>query len=216
MIHPDDGSLCAEALRGSRHRGCFRRSSAARTAAVRSGLEALAPHRPDRVLIHDAARPFASTTLVSAVLDALDSHAAVLPAIPVVDALWHGADGLARTPASRDGLWRAQTPQGFRFADILAAHRARSGDALDDAAVARAAGLEVAFVQGDEDNFKITTAADLDRARARMGDAMDIRTGNGFDVHAFGPGDSVTLCGVAIPSSAASSAIPTPTSACTP
>ena len=103
------------------------------------------------------------------------------------------------SPAPRDGLWRAQTPQGFRFADILAAHRGHRGEALDDAAVARAAGLEVRIVPGDEDNFKITTAADLARARARIGEAMDIRTGNGFDVHAFGPGDRVTLCGVAIP-----------------
>jgi 2-C-methyl-D-erythritol 4-phosphate cytidylyltransferase/2-C-methyl-D-erythritol 2,4-cyclodiphosphate synthase len=123
----------------------------------------------------------------------------VLPALPVVDALWRETDGLAVAPAPRDGLWRAQTPQGFRFGDILAAHRVRSGDALDDAAVARASGLDVKLVIGDEGNFKITTAADLDRARARIGEAMDIRTGNGFDVHAFGPGGGVTLCGVVIP-----------------
>ena len=102
----------------------------------------------------------------------------------------------------RDGLWRAQTPQGFRFAEILAAHRAHAGEAADDVAVARAAGLAVAVVPGDEANFKITTAADLERARG-LGGGMDIgpdvRTGNGFDVHAFGPGDGVTLCGVRLP-----------------
>ncbi len=201
VIHPDDGPLCAAALEGLGDPRLLPAvaGGANRCDSVLCGLEALVPHRPDQVLIHDAARPFASAALVSAVLDALGTHAAALPAVPVVDALWHGADGLARAPAPRDGLWRAQTPQGFRFAEILAAHRARSSDALDDAAVALAAGLDVALVEGDEENFKITTAADLDRARGRLGDAMDIRTGNGFDVHAFGPGDGVTLCGVAIP-----------------
>jgi 2-C-methyl-D-erythritol 4-phosphate cytidylyltransferase/2-C-methyl-D-erythritol 2,4-cyclodiphosphate synthase len=170
-----------------------------RADSVLAGLEALAPGAPDRVLIHDAARPFLRAGLIAAVLDALDSAPAALPALPVVDALWRGEDGLAAAPASRDGLWRAQTPQGFHFDAILAAHRARTGDAADDAEVARAAGLAVRLVPGDEDAFKITTAADLERARASLGGTMDIRTGNGFDVHAFGPGAGVTLCGVAIP-----------------
>jgi 2-C-methyl-D-erythritol 4-phosphate cytidylyltransferase/2-C-methyl-D-erythritol 2,4-cyclodiphosphate synthase len=172
---------------------------AARADSVLAGLDALAPAAPDRVLIHDAARPFLRPALISSVLDALDSAPAALPALPVVDALWRGVDGLATAPAPRDGLWRAQTPQGFHFPAILAAHRARTGDAADDAEVARAAGLAVRLVAGDEDAFKITTAADLERARARLGGTMDIRTGNGFDVHAFGPGAGVTLCGVAIP-----------------
>jgi 2-C-methyl-D-erythritol 4-phosphate cytidylyltransferase/2-C-methyl-D-erythritol 2,4-cyclodiphosphate synthase len=172
---------------------------ASRAASVRAGLEALAGSAPDRVLIHDAARPFVRREVISAVLAALETSPAAVPALPVVDALWRADGDLATSPAPRDGLWRAQTPQGFRFPDILAAHRSHGGEALDDAAVARAAGLEVRIVPGDEDNFKITTAADLARARARIGDVMDIRTGNGFDVHAFGPGDGLTLCGVAIP-----------------
>ncbi len=201
VIHPDDRELCIAALDGLEDARLLPLvdGGASRSDSVLAGLEALAPAAPDRVLIHDAARPFLPTALVSTVIDALDAYPAVLPALPVVDALWRETDGLAVAPAPRDGLWRAQTPQGFRFADILAAHRGRSGDALDDAAVARAAGLDVKLVIGDEANFKITTAADLHRARARIGEAMDIRTGNGFDVHAFGPGDGVTLCGVAIP-----------------
>lgn len=105
-------------------------------------------------------------------------------------------------PVARDGLWRAQTPQGFQFEAILAAHRSHRGDAADDVAVARTAGLAVALVPGDEANFKITTAADLARAEHNAaGEArqMDIRTGNGFDVHAFGPGDGLMLCGVHLP-----------------
>ena len=174
-----------------------------RAASVRAGLEALAGEAPDAVLIHDAARPFVTGEVVAAVLTGLDAAEAVLPALPLVDALWEAEDGFADRPARRDRRWRAQTPQGFRFGAILAAHRAhagaRGGTAADDAEVARAAGIKVRLVPGDEANFKITTAADLERARARSGGAMDIRTGNGFDVHAFGPGDRVTLCGVAIP-----------------
>jgi 2-C-methyl-D-erythritol 4-phosphate cytidylyltransferase/2-C-methyl-D-erythritol 2,4-cyclodiphosphate synthase len=201
VIHPEDRARCAAALAGLADPRLLPpvEGGATRSASVLAGLEALAPRRPDLVLIHDAARAFLRPELVSAVLDALATHPAALPALPVVDALWRGAGGLAAAPVPRDGLWRAQTPQGFRFAEILAAHRARAGDAADDAEVALAAGLRVKLVPGDEDNFKVTTAADLERARARIGDAMDIRTGNGFDVHAFGPGDGVTLCGVRLP-----------------
>jgi 2-C-methyl-D-erythritol 4-phosphate cytidylyltransferase / 2-C-methyl-D-erythritol 2,4-cyclodiphosphate synthase len=200
VIDPDDRSSYEAALDGLDARLMPPVAGAKmRAGSVLNGLEALAADPPDRVLIHDAARPFASPELIAAVLAALDEAPAALPALPVVDALWRGAGGLATEPAPRDGLWRAQTPQGFRFAAILAAHRAHGGPADDDAAVARAAGLEVRIVPGDEANFKITTAADLARAETRARGLMDIRTGNGFDVHAFGPGDRVTLCGVAIP-----------------
>jgi 2-C-methyl-D-erythritol 4-phosphate cytidylyltransferase / 2-C-methyl-D-erythritol 2,4-cyclodiphosphate synthase len=170
---------------------------ASRAESVLAGLESLAAAAPDRVLIHDAARPFAGTAVVSAVLAALDGAPGAVPALPVFDALWRGTDGCADEPVPRTGLWRAQTPQGFHFAPILAAHRRRSCEAADDVTVARNAGIEVRIVPGDEANFKITTSADL--ARANAGGVMDIRTGNGFDVHAFGPGDGVTLCGIAIP-----------------
>lgn len=169
-----------------------------RSASVLAGLEALALHAPDLVLIHDAARPFLRPEIVSAVLAALEEAPAAFPALPVVDALWRASGGLAAGSVDRAELWRAQTPQGFRFRDILAAHRAHVGDAADDVAVARAAGLAVRLVPGDENNYKITTAADLDKARRSVGGEMDVRTGNGFDVHAFGPGDGVTLCGVRI------------------
>lgn len=201
VVHPDDRDACDDALAGFTAAAVLPPVTGGETRAdsVRAGLEALAPADPARVLIHDAARPFASAALVRAVLDALDAAPAAVPVLPVVDALWQGRDGMAIAPAPRAGLWRAQTPQGFRFAEILAAHRAHRGEAADDAEVARAAGLTVRLVPGEEANFKITTAADLERARAMAGETMDIRTGNGFDVHAFGPGTEVTLCGVALP-----------------
>jgi 2-C-methyl-D-erythritol 4-phosphate cytidylyltransferase/2-C-methyl-D-erythritol 2,4-cyclodiphosphate synthase len=194
-IHADDRARYEAAVAGLPRLRPPVPGGETRAASVLSGLEALAGDAPDRVLIHDAARPFASPGMISAVLAALEHAPAAVPALPVVDALWRGRDGRAVEPAPRADLWRAQTPQGFRFPAILAAHRAHAGPADDDAAVARAAGLEVRIVPGEEANFKITTAADLARAEGRM----DIRTGNGFDVHAFGPGNAVTLCGVAIP-----------------
>lgn len=170
-----------------------------RSGSVLRGLEALAADPPAQVLIHDAARPFLAPAVTDAVLAALVEADGAVPALPVVDALWRGEDGRAIAPVPRAGLWRAQTPQGFRFEAILAAHRAHGADAAaDDAEVACAAGLDVRLVPGDESGFKITDAADLARARKRE-QAMDVRTGQGFDVHAFGPGDAVTLCGVQVP-----------------
>lgn len=172
---------------------------ATRGASVRAGLEALAADPPDRVLIHDAARPLVSQEVIRRVVDALDTRPGAAPALPVTDALWRGHEGLVQATAARDELYRAQTPQGFRFADILAAHRSDAGTASDDVEVARAAGLDVAIVAGDEDNMKITGPEDFSRAERLLGASMDIRTGNGFDVHRFGPGEAVTLCGVSIP-----------------
>ena len=172
---------------------------ATRDASVRAGLEALADDPPDYVLIHDAARPLVSADLIARVIAALDSHTGVAPALPVTDALWTGADDLVTGTQDRSGLFRAQTPQGFHYHAILSAHRAYDGTAADDVEVARAAGLDVAIVAGADDNLKITHAADFARAAQLMGQTMDMRTGNGFDVHRFGPGDHVMLCGVAIP-----------------
>jgi 2-C-methyl-D-erythritol 4-phosphate cytidylyltransferase/2-C-methyl-D-erythritol 2,4-cyclodiphosphate synthase len=119
----------------------------------------------------------------------------------VTDALWRGQDGLVAGTQDRTGLYRAQTPQAFRYPAIAAAHAAHAGDAADDVEVARAAGLDVAIVEGDEDNLKLTHPADFARAgrilAGRQG--MDIRMGNGFDVHAFCAGDHVWLCGVKVP-----------------
>ncbi len=167
------------------------------------GLESLAEFSPDLVLIHDAARPFVDAATIDRVIAALDTHPAALPGVPVADTLKkaEGAPLLVGETVDRASLWRAQTPQGFRYADILAAHRAAAGGNLtDDAAVAQQAGLAIAMVLGSEDNYKITTREDLERAARHLGGHMsEFRTGSGFDVHAFAAGTHVTLCGVDVP-----------------
>ena len=164
-----------------------------------AGLEALADFALDKVLIHDVARPCVTATVIEAVLAALDTHAGAAPALAVTDALWTGDAGQVSGTQDRTGLFRAQTPQGFDFAQILSAHRAHTGGAADDVAVARAAGMTVAIVPGDEANLKITEAGDFSRAAKQLRGNMDVRLGNGFDVHAFEDGDHVMLCGVAVP-----------------
>ena len=170
---------------------------ATRDASVQAGL-AVVPDDTDHVLIHDAARPLVPRAVIDGVLGALDSHDGAAPALPVTDALWQGETKVTGTQ-DRSGLWRAQTPQGFRLSAIRAAHQAHPGGAADDVEVARAHGLTVAITPGDEVNLKLTTATDFDRAAKMLGGTMDIRTGNGFDVHRFGPGDHVMLCGVPVP-----------------
>ena len=174
---------------------------ASRQDSVRNGLESLADLQPDRVLIHDAARPFLTAAIVDRTLAALDDAPGAVVAVPVTDTLKRGQDGCVAGTIDRSALWRAQTPQAFRYADILAAHRRAKGAAMtDDAAVAEAAGLPVKLVMGADDNFKITTADDLRRAERLVGAAApEFRTGMGYDVHRFGAGDNVTICGVRIP-----------------
>ncbi len=176
---------------------------ATRAASVRAGLEALTHVGCTRVLIHDVARPCVSAALIRRVLRALDTAPAAAPALSVTDALWTGENAYVTGTCDRAGLYRAQTPQGFDFSAIIAAHRSHAGDAPDDVAVARAAGLDVVIVPGDEDNLKITHPSDFARAEAlltpTLRGTMDIRIGNGYDVHRFGPGDQVMLCGVAVP-----------------
>ena len=175
---------------------------ATRQQSVRNGLESLAAMAPRQVLIHDAARPFVEASITDRVLDALDRSAGAIAALPLVDTVKRAAaDGIRiETTTSRERLWRAQTPQGFRFAEILAAHRAAAAqDLTDDAAVAEAAGLAVELVAGAEENFKVTTEADLARAERLMGGATEFRNAAGFDVHRFAPGDAVTICGVRLP-----------------
>ncbi|RED13286.1 bifunctional 2-C-methyl-D-erythritol 4-phosphate cytidylyltransferase/2-C-methyl-D-erythritol 2,4-cyclodiphosphate synthase [Pontivivens insulae] len=195
VINPDFASEAEQALAGLNVPNPVP-GGATRAESVRAGLEALAESAPDIVLIHDAARPFLSADIITSLKQALSDHDGACPVLPVVDALWHGEDRLD-TSHPRDGLLRAQTPQAFRYDAILHAHRAQTGDVADDVAVARAAGLEVVAVPGDERNFKITTAADM--ARAERESPMDIRVGNGFDVHRLVEGDHVTLCGIDIP-----------------
>jgi len=205
-IDPDHRPLFDAALAGLALRKPLSvlAGGAARAETVRLGLEALAADAPpDRVLIHDAARPFASARVIAAVIAALDEVPGACAAIPIVDALRREEDGACGPLIPREGAWRAQTPQGFRFAEILSAHRAnRDPGAPDDAEIARAAGLRVLLVESEADNFKITRPGDFARAErliAAEGGRMDVRMGTGFDVHRFGPGDHLMLCGVRVP-----------------
>lgn len=167
---------------------------ATRQQSVRLALEALEQDVPDTVLIHDAARPVLPGAVIERLLAALDTAPGAIPVLPVVDSLTAADGAMMGAPARREDLRRVQTPQAFRYADILAAHRAWSGaaDAGDDAQVARAAGLAVALVDGDEALHKLTFASDFAAARA------PIRVGTGYDVHRFAPGEEMWLCGVRI------------------
>ncbi|MGR3803987.1 bifunctional 2-C-methyl-D-erythritol 4-phosphate cytidylyltransferase/2-C-methyl-D-erythritol 2,4-cyclodiphosphate synthase [Marinibacterium profundimaris] len=199
VLHPDDMGE-AKAFRKAGH--LVATGGASRSGSVKAGLDALAvgpDGPPDRVLIHDAARPCVSPALIAAVAQALDTAQGAAPALEVTDALWTGAEGRVTGTRERAGLFRAQTPQGFHFAAIRAAHRTHPAEAADDVEVARAAGLDVRIVPGEERNMKVTRPEDFARACKLLEGHMDIRTGNGFDVHRFGPGDHVTLCGVRLP-----------------
>lgn len=177
---------------------------ATRQQSALHGLLALEAQAPERVLIHDSARPFVTGDIIARVLGALAHGPAVIPALPVTDSLKRAdAAGHSAQSVDRTGLWRAQTPQGFAFSPILAAHRAAAAAGhttmSDDGAVAEWAGLPVALVPGREENLKLTTPEDLAMASAQP--LPDVRTGLGFDVHRFRDGDHVWLCGVSIPHS---------------
>ena len=195
VVHPDDAPLApwpqdtsAQIVIGAD----------TRRGSVLAGLRAI-EGRFDQVLIHDAARPCVTADIIDGVLTALETSAAAAPALPVVDALWTGVDGTVSGTQSRAGLFRAQTPQGFDLAAILDAHLRFDDDAADDVEIARRAGVTVTITPGDENNLKITTPQDFARAETILGQTMDIRLGNGYDVHRFGPGDHVILCGVHVP-----------------
>jgi 2-C-methyl-D-erythritol 4-phosphate cytidylyltransferase/2-C-methyl-D-erythritol 2,4-cyclodiphosphate synthase len=195
IIHGDDRALYDNAVAGLDMLEPVP-GGAERQDSARLGLESLQDIAPDRVLIHDAARPAVDGGVIDRVLGALDSLPGAIPALAVRDTLKRGDDDLVEGTVERAGLWRAQTPQGFRYGDILAAHRAAQGQALtDDAAVAEAAGLSVGLVAGAESNVKVTTDGDLARLEQLFTGVLVSRTGMGLDVHAFGPGDHVTLCG---------------------
>lgn len=166
VIHPDDRMLYDEAVLGlaDPRLAAPVHGGATRAISVRAGLEAMEPVPPDVVLIHDAARPFMPASVITAVLAALETSDGACAGLPVVDALWAEQDGFADRPVPREGLWRAQTPQGFRFGRVLAAHRSHDGEGADDVAVAHEAGLSVRLVAGAESGYKITTADDLARA----------------------------------------------------
>jgi 2-C-methyl-D-erythritol 4-phosphate cytidylyltransferase/2-C-methyl-D-erythritol 2,4-cyclodiphosphate synthase len=202
VILPEDRELYDDAVAGYALPPPIA-GGATRQESVRNGLRVLADRSSGetcRVLIHDGARPFVSMATIDRVVAALDEAPGAIAALPVVDTLKRGSDGLVAATMARDDMWRAQTPQGFDLAAIVRAHAMVAGrDLTDDAAVAEAAGLAVRLVAGDEDNLKITTEDDLRRAERLLAGAMETRTGSGYDVHRFAPGDHVRLCGVDVP-----------------
>jgi 2-C-methyl-D-erythritol 4-phosphate cytidylyltransferase/2-C-methyl-D-erythritol 2,4-cyclodiphosphate synthase len=172
---------------------------ATRRLSVRAGLEALAGRNPGRVLIHDAARPFLGQAVIDRLLAALDTHEGAIPALPVADTLARG-DGQLGDIVPRDGLYRVQTPQAFRFPAVLGAHRDWQGDEpTDDAQMVRAAGGSVALVEGDMMLEKVTYPADFAAAEARHVATMRVRSATGFDVHRLAEGEELWLGGVLIP-----------------
>jgi 2-C-methyl-D-erythritol 4-phosphate cytidylyltransferase/2-C-methyl-D-erythritol 2,4-cyclodiphosphate synthase len=204
VVNPDDIAIFNQAVGNIRALAPVN-GGATRQASVRAGLEALVATAPDIVLIHDAARPFANDTLIARAIEAATKTGAAVPVIPVTDTIKQvDAHGHVDATPERAKLRIAQTPQAFRYDVILEAHRraAREGrdDFTDDAALAEWAGLTVATFEGDPANMKLTTPEDFAREEARLGAALgDIRTGTGYDVHAFGDGDHLMLCGVRVP-----------------
>jgi len=204
VLHPNDVTMFSETCRGLIY-AAPTDGGATRQASVLAGLEALASEKADIVLIHDAARPFVSQALISRAIEATSRTGAAIPAIAVADTVkLVDADGNIEATPERARLRIAQTPQSFRYDAILDAHRraAREGrhDFTDDAALAEWAGLTVATFEGDVANMKLTTPEDFVREEARLASLLgDIRTGTGYDVHAFGDGDHVMICGVRVP-----------------
>ena len=193
VIPQGAAEIAAAALAGIAGVRCIT-GGPARQASVRLGLEALAADAPAHVLIHDAARPTLPRAVIDRLLEALATHPGAIPVLPVADSLCHADGSVMGTPANRDALRRVQTPQAFRYADILAAHRAWTAapTAGDDAQVAQAAGLTVALINGDEALHKLTYAHDFGIS------LPPIRVGTGFDVHALAAGEELWLCGVKI------------------
>ena len=202
VIHADDQALYRAATAGLDILPPVIGGTERHLSAV-NGLESLSDFETDIVLIHDAARPFADRGMIERIIAALADAAGAIPALPVSDTLKRVAstDDLIEETVDRAGLWRAQTPQGFRFKAILKAHGQRDSDLpTDDAAVMEEAGMVVCVVDGDERNIKVTTEADFDRAEQILEKhQMQTRVGTGFDVHKLGPGDGVTLCGIMVP-----------------
>jgi 2-C-methyl-D-erythritol 4-phosphate cytidylyltransferase/2-C-methyl-D-erythritol 2,4-cyclodiphosphate synthase len=203
VIHPEDADLFREASDGLDLLPAVP-GGASRQASVRAGLEALEAHGPEFVLVHDAARPFVSAALIARAISAARASGAAIPVTAVTDTV-KVVDPAGRVTGTleRAPLRLVQTPQGFRFAALLAAHRranaAGRDDFTDDAALAEWAGLTVSTFEGEAANVKLTTSDDFARAEAlKLAALSDVRTGFGFDVHQFGDGDHVTLGGVRI------------------
>lgn len=208
-IHPDDDDLFAKSCAGFDRPIIAVPGGASRQESTLRALKALDELNPEIVLIHDGVRPFLDSALIDRVIETVSAEQGALPTVPVSDTLKRaGKDMQVEATVPRTGLFAAQTPQGFPFHPILAAHEnaARAGrhDFTDDAAIAEWAGMPVRLVQGSPENIKLTWARDIALADHRLGGNMrtdfpDVRTGNGYDVHAFGAGDHVALCGIEIP-----------------
>jgi len=204
VIHPDDRANYEAAAAGLKLLPPVA-GGASRQASVRAGLEALSARAPDIVLVHDAARPFCSTELVSRAIAACEKTGAAIPALEVTDTIKRvDTQGQVAGTVDRAELRAVQTPQAFAFGALLDAHRkaAAAGreDFTDDAALIEWAGHKVAVFAGESGNVKLTTEEDFARAEARrIASLTDLRLGNGFDVHAFGDGDHVWLGGLKIP-----------------
>ena len=168
---------------------------ASRQASVRAGLNAFRDAKPEIVLIHDAARPFVTPLLVRTVIEAIGVRRGAMPGLPVADTLAKVEDGVQIEAVDRDRIYAVQTPQGFRYAELLAAHEAAVGEHTDDASLARAAGMDIAVVPGSKANIKLTTPEDFEMAEAALS-VPDIRVGHGYDTHRWTAGDGVWLCGV--------------------
>lgn len=204
-IHADDDALFSAAAGDLAARVAVVHGGATRQDSTLRALRALAGAAPQAVLIHDGVRPFVDRALLDRVVEAVAAGHGALPALPVADTLKRAASTEVAGTVDRAGLHAAQTPQGFPFAAILSAHeaaaRAGRADFTDDSAIAEWAGIRVRLVPGSPDNLKLTWARDIEMADERLAPAgfPDMRTGNGYDVHAFEAGEAVTLCGVAIP-----------------
>lgn len=202
VIQPADAKTFEERVRGLEFLSPAD-GGATRQASVLAGLEALAPYSPDIVLVHDAARPFASAALIARAIAAAQECDAAIPGLPLADTVKVVDNGIILDTLERARLRTVQTPQAFRYDALLQAHRAAAkagrSDFLDDAAVAEWAGLTVRIFEGEISNVKLTTHEDFLRAESELWARLsDVRIGNGYDVHAAGPGDHVTLGGVRI------------------
>lgn len=206
VIHPDDVDLYEEAVAGlDLLNPVFGGNT--RQASIRFGLEALRDYNPTKVLIHDGVRPFVSKRVINGILEKLETHPAVIPAVAVEDTLKKYSDGKIEWTLERENLWRAQTPQGFLYKDILESHTAfKDLNFTDDSALNEYAGIPVAIVPGSQNNFKITTEEDFERAQRMVSMLVqnvkeENRCGTGFDVHAFRKREKdennlIRICGI--------------------
>jgi 2-C-methyl-D-erythritol 4-phosphate cytidylyltransferase/2-C-methyl-D-erythritol 2,4-cyclodiphosphate synthase len=199
IINPDDRALYDSAVAGLDLPPPVT-GGATRQDSARAGLESLAAAPPDVVMVHDAARAFVPAGVLDGLLAALadPAHDGAVSALPVIDSLRRGSS-LYEGSVDREGLWRVQTPQAFRYPALLAAHRTAAPGATDELGIALAAGLKVAVTPGDERAFKVTEPEDFAKAEAMISTDLTSRAASGFDVHRFGPGDHVWLCGVQVP-----------------